>query len=190
MKSNNFIFLSELNQALYKEEQFPLDSESSSFSKAASGGGSGVTSTGEWTIHYAPPGSTSYDEDYNEYVMDSPGGGIVKGIYEEASPEKVIYVIDLPEPTETRRITMHVEDTVSKFEDKVAMKQVSGSYAAEYAAHAGTFTFEGPNFFMVPVTGGYQTFVDINQAGVYALLEHSSSKTFNVFRFSFLAQTL
>ena len=190
MEKRNFFMLRSLNLAEFKEDSFGLESaDGTSAVSRSSSAASSSSSDADWKVISEAPGSLGQEIDYTEYVLDSPAPGGVRPIKQEDDPERCIMVLDLPEPSETRRVSMVVEDTATAFTDTVSLEQVLANYHTLKSTHAADILHSGANFFTINNNGPgtlYTTYLDTGEADIVGKLTHSESTTFDKFRFSFL----
>lgn len=185
--------LRSLSIAVFKEDSLGLESAdgTSAVGRSASAASSASSSDVDWKIISEAPGTFGQEIDYSEFVLDSPAPGGVRPIKQEDSPERCIMVFDLPEPTDTRRITMTVEDSETEFQDTVRMEQVLANYDTLKSTHAADILHSGANFFTLDNNGpgtSYITYMNLNEPDIVGKLTHNESTTFDQFRFSFLTQ--
>lgn len=193
MEKRNLFMLRSLEFANFKEDQMGLDpSEGSSAVGRSAAAASSASSNPDidWKIISEAPGSFGDEIDYTEFVLDSPASGGVRPIKQEDNPERCIMALDLPEPSETRQISLNVSDSSSGFSDTVTMEQVLGNFNAIKEANAAKISHSGTNFFTLDNGPGakYDTYINLNEADIVGKLTHDQANTFDLFRFSFLTQ--
>lgn len=186
MEKRNHFLLNQLVSADFKEDQFSLEPQDA---KAGSGT---ISSTGgiDWKMVSEAPLSSGNEIHYSENVMDGPAPGGIRPINHEEDAERCIMIMDLPEPTESRRMKVVVEDVATGFVDSVQMKMEKGSYQTLLASLADEIFFSGTNFFSISLgKDQFVTYINLNDLGKYAKLEYTKQDTFDKFRFSFLTRS-
>ena len=184
MEKRIFTTFKELIMADTKADGLDKDLRVSGDAGTISGGSADAGTSTDWSILSSQTGE---EWGYSERIVhgDKPGG--IRPIKDETEAERCIIAIDLLEPSDNRSISIKVSDPAADISDEVAMSTVKGDFTIMKKGFVGKILFEGENFFTVQKTENeFQTFLNLNDAANFGMLEHSDPRTFDHFRFSFL----
>lgn len=184
MEKRIFSTFKELIMADTKADGLDKDLSVSAEAGTVSGGSSDASTTADWKILSSHTGE---EWGYSERVAHGGNPGGIRPIKDELEAERCIMALDLLEPSDNRSISVKVNDPAADINDEVFMSTVKGDFTLMKKGFLGQILFEGSNFFTVQKTENeFQTFLNLNDAANFGLLEHSDPRTFDHFRFSFL----
>lgn len=186
MEKRKHFLLNQLESADLKEDQIglePMDAKANNVSISGSG-------AVDWKMVSESPLTTGTEVNYYERVMDGPAPGGIRPINHEDEAERCIMIMDLPEPTESRRMKVVVEDPAIGFNDSISMKMEKGNFKTLKSSVSDEIFHQGTNFFSISLAKDqFITYIDLQDATKYAKLEYTKKDTFDKFRFSFLVKS-
>ncbi|MEM0997256.1 MAG: hypothetical protein AAGN35_09265 [Bacteroidota bacterium] len=189
MKKRNYILLSELELALFKEEAAAPKSSGPDLDPVTGAGD--APAAGDFLMISGSDKCPGCQVGYNERVAGGSGSSTSRPIHHEDEPERAILLMDLPKPSAdwTMKVTVDNEE----MKDTVDLRTETGNYKELYSTLTSKYDLvhQESDFFTVLVPESespYWTYMHMNQKKEVIRLTHQKKNTFDVFRVSFLVR--